>query len=163
MWAVFTEGGGPSCAAGLPSERPPCECWGRVVELVPPTLLFSSSAELASAAEKPHSKEALLRERDTAAPFGPHEEPVRQRIHRMFLLRVKLMHFVNSLHNYIMTRVRVRLGASAPSPLAQVFTENPLQRGHRHKGAHNMLARCACEKSTYSKSDHDTTWQWGVF
>lgn len=30
---------------------------------------------------------------------------VRQQIHRMFLLRVKLMHFVNSLHNYIMTRI----------------------------------------------------------
>lgn len=94
-----------------------------MVELVPLTLLFSSSAELASAAENPHPKEALLRERDTAAPFGPPEEPVRQRIHRMFLLRVKLMHFVNSLHNYIMTRVR--LGASAPSPRAQVFAENP--------------------------------------
>lgn len=95
------------------------------MELVPPTLLFSP-AELASAAEKPHPKEALLREWDMAAPFGPHEEPVRQRIHRMFLLRVKLMHFVNSLHNYIMTRVHVRLGASALSPRAQVFTENPL-------------------------------------
>lgn len=33
------------------------------------------------------------------------KEPVQQQIHRMFLLRVKLMHFVNSLHNYIMTRV----------------------------------------------------------
>lgn len=34
------------------------------------------------------------------------KEPVNQQIHRMCLLRVKLMHFVNSLHNYIMTRVR---------------------------------------------------------
>lgn len=124
-----------------------------MVELVLPTLLFSSSAEIASAAENPHPKEALLRERDTAAPFGPPEEPVRQRIHRMFLLRVKLMHFVNSLHNYIMTRVR--LGASAPSPRAQVFAENPLQCGHRHRGAHSMPARCA--------SDHDTTWRGVVF
>lgn len=33
------------------------------------------------------------------------KEPIQQQIHRMFLLRVKLMHFVNSLHNYIMTRV----------------------------------------------------------
>uniref|UniRef100_A0A9J7XAQ5 Gamma-tubulin complex component n=1 Tax=Cyprinus carpio carpio TaxID=630221 RepID=A0A9J7XAQ5_CYPCA len=33
------------------------------------------------------------------------KEPVNQQIHRMFLLRVKLMHFVNSLHNYIMTRI----------------------------------------------------------
>uniref|UniRef100_A0A673BWQ5 Gamma-tubulin complex component n=1 Tax=Sphaeramia orbicularis TaxID=375764 RepID=A0A673BWQ5_9TELE len=32
-------------------------------------------------------------------------EPVNQQIHRMCLLRVKLMHFVNSLHNYIMTRI----------------------------------------------------------
>uniref|UniRef100_A0A8C5ERT8 Gamma-tubulin complex component n=1 Tax=Gouania willdenowi TaxID=441366 RepID=A0A8C5ERT8_GOUWI len=33
------------------------------------------------------------------------KEPVHQQIHRMCLLRVKLMHFVNSLHNYIMTRI----------------------------------------------------------
>ncbi|CAH2223398.1 gamma-tubulin complex component 5 isoform X2 [Pelobates cultripes] len=33
------------------------------------------------------------------------EEPKGQQIHRMFLLRVKLMHFVNSLHNYMMTRI----------------------------------------------------------
>lgn len=33
------------------------------------------------------------------------KEPVNQQIHRMCLLRVKLMHFVNSLHNYITTRV----------------------------------------------------------
>ncbi|XP_029938305.1 gamma-tubulin complex component 5 [Salarias fasciatus] len=30
---------------------------------------------------------------------------VRQQIHRLCLLRVKLMHFVNSVHNYIMTRI----------------------------------------------------------
>uniref|UniRef100_A0AAZ3SGV8 Gamma-tubulin complex component n=1 Tax=Oncorhynchus tshawytscha TaxID=74940 RepID=A0AAZ3SGV8_ONCTS len=33
------------------------------------------------------------------------KEPINQQIHRMFLLRVKLMHFVNSLHNYIVTRI----------------------------------------------------------
>uniref|UniRef100_A0A8C6TFM1 Gamma-tubulin complex component n=1 Tax=Neogobius melanostomus TaxID=47308 RepID=A0A8C6TFM1_9GOBI len=33
------------------------------------------------------------------------KDPVNQQIHRMCLLRVKLMHFVNSLHNYIMTRI----------------------------------------------------------
>lgn len=38
------------------------------------------------------------------------KEPVNQQIHRMCLLRVKLMHFVNSLHNYIMTRVRCAAG-----------------------------------------------------
>ncbi|XP_020930772.1 gamma-tubulin complex component 5 isoform X1 [Sus scrofa] len=65
-------------------------------------LLFG---ELASSAEKPQSKEGLLSGQDTAAQFGPQKEPVRQQIHRMFLLRVKLMHFVNSLHNYIMTRI----------------------------------------------------------
>ena len=32
-------------------------------------------------------------------------EGINQQIHRMCLLRVKLMHFVNSLHNYIVTRV----------------------------------------------------------
>uniref|UniRef100_A0A671VVT7 Gamma-tubulin complex component n=1 Tax=Sparus aurata TaxID=8175 RepID=A0A671VVT7_SPAAU len=33
------------------------------------------------------------------------KEPINQQIHRMCLLRVKLMHFVNSLHNYITTRI----------------------------------------------------------
>uniref|UniRef100_A0A8C3W810 Gamma-tubulin complex component n=1 Tax=Catagonus wagneri TaxID=51154 RepID=A0A8C3W810_9CETA len=65
-------------------------------------LLFG---EVASSAEKPQSKEGLLGGQDIAAQFGPQKEPVRQQIHRMFLLRVKLMHFVNSLHNYIMTRI----------------------------------------------------------
>uniref|UniRef100_A0A0G2JSA7 Gamma-tubulin complex component n=1 Tax=Homo sapiens TaxID=9606 RepID=A0A0G2JSA7_HUMAN len=65
-------------------------------------LLFG---ELVSTAEKPRLKEGLIHEQDTVAQFGPQKEPVRQQIHRMFLLRVKLMHFVNSLHNYIMTRI----------------------------------------------------------
>ncbi|XP_006861931.1 PREDICTED: gamma-tubulin complex component 5-like [Chrysochloris asiatica] len=65
-------------------------------------LLFG---ELVSASEKPQLKEGLSREQDRNAPFGPQKESVRQQIHRMFLLRVKLMHFVNSLHNYIMTRI----------------------------------------------------------
>uniref|UniRef100_A0A3Q3GDF7 Gamma-tubulin complex component n=1 Tax=Kryptolebias marmoratus TaxID=37003 RepID=A0A3Q3GDF7_KRYMA len=39
------------------------------------------------------------------AEEGKVKEPVNQQIHRMCLLRVKLMHFVNSLHNYIMTRI----------------------------------------------------------
>uniref|UniRef100_A0A452RJA8 Gamma-tubulin complex component n=1 Tax=Ursus americanus TaxID=9643 RepID=A0A452RJA8_URSAM len=65
-------------------------------------LLFG---ELASTAGKPQLREGLLREQDTTAQFGPQKEPIRQQIHRMFLLRVKLMHFVNSLHNYIMTRI----------------------------------------------------------
>ncbi|XP_048185522.1 gamma-tubulin complex component 5 isoform X2 [Perognathus longimembris pacificus] len=65
-------------------------------------LLFG---ELANTAEKPQVKEGLLHEQDTVAQLGLQKEPVRQQIHRMFLLRVKLMHFVNSLHNYIMTRI----------------------------------------------------------
>ncbi|XP_037688720.1 gamma-tubulin complex component 5 isoform X1 [Choloepus didactylus] len=64
-------------------------------------LLFG---ELVSTAEKPQLK-GLLHEPDTVAQFGPQKKPIRQQIHRMFLLRVKLMHFVNSLHNYIMTRI----------------------------------------------------------
>ncbi|XP_062413036.1 gamma-tubulin complex component 5 [Sardina pilchardus] len=38
-------------------------------------------------------------------PTKEAKEPVNQQIHRMFLLRVKLMHFVNTLHNFIMTRI----------------------------------------------------------
>lgn len=33
------------------------------------------------------------------------QEQIGQQIHRLYLLRVKLMHFVNSIHNYIMTRI----------------------------------------------------------
>ncbi|XP_043853755.1 gamma-tubulin complex component 5 isoform X4 [Dromiciops gliroides] len=61
--------------------------------------------ELVSTAEKPPIKEGPLFEQDSVAQFGSQKEPVKQQIHRMFLLRVKLMHFVNSLHNYIMTRI----------------------------------------------------------
>uniref|UniRef100_A0A671FBS8 Gamma-tubulin complex component n=1 Tax=Rhinolophus ferrumequinum TaxID=59479 RepID=A0A671FBS8_RHIFE len=65
-------------------------------------LLFG---ELAGTAEKPQLKEGLLCEQDAAALSGPQKKPVTQQTHRLFLLRVKLMHFVNSLHNYIMTRI----------------------------------------------------------
>lgn len=65
--------------------------------------------ELANAAERSQAKEDVLRDQDTPAQFGPPKESLRQQIHRMFLLRVKLMHFVNSLHNYIMTRVGICL------------------------------------------------------
>ncbi|XP_007533952.1 gamma-tubulin complex component 5 [Erinaceus europaeus] len=65
-------------------------------------LLFG---ELASTTEKPQFKEGLASEQDKTTDFGTKKEPVKQQIHRMFLLRVKLMHFVNSLHNYIMTRI----------------------------------------------------------
>ncbi|XP_007954930.1 gamma-tubulin complex component 5 [Orycteropus afer afer] len=65
-------------------------------------LLFG---KLVSTTEKPQLKEKLLHEQEVNAQFGPQRESIRQQIHRMFLLRVKLMHFVNSLHNYIMTRI----------------------------------------------------------
>ncbi|XP_061744723.1 gamma-tubulin complex component 5 [Nerophis ophidion] len=39
------------------------------------------------------------------ADYVKAKESLKQQIHRMCLLRVKLMHFVNSLHNYIMTRI----------------------------------------------------------
>lgn len=68
---------------------------------------FKSFPEKAGAAERPSAREGPTSQQGTAAPLGPQKEPVRQRVHRLFLLRVKLMHFVNSLHNYIMTRVRV--------------------------------------------------------
>ncbi|XP_016064441.1 PREDICTED: gamma-tubulin complex component 5 [Miniopterus natalensis] len=55
-------------------------------------------------AGKPPLQEGLLCRQEPASQFGTQKKPARQLIHRMFLLRVKLMHFVNSLHNYIMTR-----------------------------------------------------------
>lgn len=91
------------------------------VSVSPPHPLCSarwSFTELAGTAEKPQLKEGLLCEQDAAAPSGPEKKPVTQQIHRLFLLRVKLMHFVNSLHNYIMSRVRVS-PASAPEPVAE--------------------------------------------
>ncbi|XP_065485648.1 gamma-tubulin complex component 5 isoform X1 [Caloenas nicobarica] len=61
--------------------------------------------ELVCAAENPQDKEGTLSEQGTLPLFGLQTESIKQQIHRMFLLRVKLMHFVNSLHNYIMTRI----------------------------------------------------------
>ncbi|KAI1241730.1 hypothetical protein IHE44_0005219 [Lamprotornis superbus] len=61
--------------------------------------------ELVSAAENSEVKEGTSLEQGTLPVFGPQKESIKQQIHRMFLLRVKLMHFVNSLHNYIMTRI----------------------------------------------------------
>ncbi|NXD07528.1 GCP5 protein, partial [Nothocercus nigrocapillus] len=61
--------------------------------------------ELLCAAENPQVKEGNLLDQGTLPPFGSQTECIKQQIHRMFLLRVKLMHFVNSLHNYIMTRI----------------------------------------------------------
>uniref|UniRef100_A0A6I8MYG6 Gamma-tubulin complex component n=2 Tax=Ornithorhynchus anatinus TaxID=9258 RepID=A0A6I8MYG6_ORNAN len=58
---------------------------------------------------RPRPREGPAPEGDPAAAAAASPErpggPRRRRIHRMFLLRVKLMHFVNSLHNYIMTRI----------------------------------------------------------
>ncbi|XP_032632004.1 gamma-tubulin complex component 5 isoform X4 [Chelonoidis abingdonii] len=61
--------------------------------------------ELVNATEKPQLKEGPQLEQETVPQFGSQTELIKQQIHRMFLLRVKLMHFVNSLHNYIMTRI----------------------------------------------------------
>ncbi|KAM8977453.1 gamma-tubulin complex component 5 [Pelodytes ibericus] len=58
--------------------------------------------ELVSAAEKESPQDI---EQPPPVRVKPAEEPKEQQIHRMFLLRVKLMHFVNSLHNYMMTRI----------------------------------------------------------
>lgn len=109
----------------------------------PPTLLFQSCTELASTAGKPQLREGLLREQDTTAQFGPQKEPIRQQIHRMFLLRVKLMHFVNSLHNYIMTRVCVWI-------TCDIFIR-----------AHKIVVDYKCENSTYKRFDHKITCRGG--
>ncbi|XP_026506229.1 gamma-tubulin complex component 5 [Terrapene carolina triunguis] len=61
--------------------------------------------ELVNATEKPQLKEGPQLEQEIVPQFGSQTEFIKQQIHRMFLLRVKLMHFVNSLHNYIMTRI----------------------------------------------------------
>ncbi|XP_053722858.1 gamma-tubulin complex component 5 [Synchiropus splendidus] len=57
------------------------------------TLRFSDLTDFTKKAEGPASGEVKV------------QGPINQQIHRMCLLRVKLMHFVNSLHNYIMTRI----------------------------------------------------------
>uniref|UniRef100_A0A8C6TEY5 Gamma-tubulin complex component n=1 Tax=Neogobius melanostomus TaxID=47308 RepID=A0A8C6TEY5_9GOBI len=57
------------------------------------TLRFSNFTDVAKQVEGVALEEVKLK------------DPVNQQIHRMCLLRVKLMHFVNSLHNYIMTRI----------------------------------------------------------
>lgn len=118
------------------------------VDALPTPSPLRSFTELASPAEKPQL-EGLLGGQDTAANFGPQREPVRQQIHRMFLLRVKLMHFVNSLHNYIMTRVRV-----CPSTqfchrvyiCSWRITCNMFINTNKHT---RYLIDCKCEDSTY--------------
>ncbi|KAG9492294.1 hypothetical protein GDO78_000681 [Eleutherodactylus coqui] len=64
--------------------------------------------ELVSAAEKESPKHESASEQQQQVLFSHLVTPAenkQQQIHRMFLLRVKLMHFVNSLHNYVMTRI----------------------------------------------------------
>ncbi|XP_043927998.1 gamma-tubulin complex component 5 [Protopterus annectens] len=61
--------------------------------------------ELQAAAEKSQETGKTWSDQTDVSQFGSQEEPLKQQIHRMFLLRVKLMHFVNSLHNYMMTRI----------------------------------------------------------
>lgn len=96
---------GALCWAGEhQTEGPPMQCWGQVWALPIHSARWSFT-ELTGTAKKPQLKEGLLCEQDAAAQSGPQKKPVTQQTHRLFLLRVKLMHFVNSLHNYIMTRV----------------------------------------------------------
>lgn len=66
-----------------------------------------SLATSGSSNKSPLTDLTVAAKRHEASPSEEHatKEPIQQQIHRMFLLRVKLMHFVNSLHNYIMTRV----------------------------------------------------------
>ncbi|XP_061482956.1 gamma-tubulin complex component 5 isoform X2 [Rhineura floridana] len=61
--------------------------------------------ELVRAAEKSQNKGGPVLEQEPFSHFGSQLEPIKQQTHQMFLLRMKLMHFVNSLHNYIMTRI----------------------------------------------------------
>ncbi|XP_053311164.1 gamma-tubulin complex component 5 isoform X2 [Spea bombifrons] len=61
--------------------------------------------ELVVSAEKETPHDGFQIEQPPPTRLTSPTEPKKQQIHRMFLLRVKLMHFVNSLHNYMMTRV----------------------------------------------------------
>uniref|UniRef100_G1KM84 Gamma-tubulin complex component n=1 Tax=Anolis carolinensis TaxID=28377 RepID=G1KM84_ANOCA len=61
--------------------------------------------ELVKAGEKTQHEEGAIFVQEALSQFGAQTDPIKQQTHRMFLLRMKLMHFVNSLHNYIMTRI----------------------------------------------------------
>ncbi|ETE70075.1 Gamma-tubulin complex component 5, partial [Ophiophagus hannah] len=61
--------------------------------------------ELVTAAEKLQNDRGMILDQEAVLQVGFQSEPIKQQTHRMFLLRMKLMHFVNSLHNYIMTRI----------------------------------------------------------
>ncbi|XP_068124226.1 gamma-tubulin complex component 5 isoform X2 [Hyperolius riggenbachi] len=61
--------------------------------------------DMDSLAKKESPNEDLGSEPQMLPHLLQQDEPKNQQIHRMFILRVKLMHFVNSLHNYIMTRI----------------------------------------------------------
>ncbi|KAE8625668.1 hypothetical protein XENTR_v10006357 [Xenopus tropicalis] len=61
--------------------------------------------EIVNTTENESTKEGATVDPFTLPHLTSPSEPKGQQIHRMFLLRVKLMHFVNSLHNYLMTRI----------------------------------------------------------
>ncbi|XP_042315967.1 gamma-tubulin complex component 5 isoform X2 [Sceloporus undulatus] len=61
--------------------------------------------ELVRAGEKPQNEVGAILVQEPLSQLGAHPDTIKQQTHRMFLLRMKLMHFVNSLHNYIMTRI----------------------------------------------------------
>ncbi|KAM4702179.1 gamma-tubulin complex component 5 isoform 2-T2 [Discoglossus pictus] len=61
--------------------------------------------DLVSVPEKESPNEGAVFEQPPVNRITSPMEPQEQQVHRMFLLRVKLMHFVNSLHNYMMTRI----------------------------------------------------------
>ncbi|XP_069492714.1 gamma-tubulin complex component 5 [Ambystoma mexicanum] len=61
--------------------------------------------DLINAADHPDLQNASLFEQVSGSRVLIRKEPIKQQIHRMLLLRTKLMHFVNSLHTYMMTRI----------------------------------------------------------
>ncbi|KAK3589216.1 hypothetical protein CHS0354_020077 [Potamilus streckersoni] len=55
--------------------------------------------------EKENILRSLSHEKDLEATSEPGEIPRASRVHRMQILRMRLIYFVNSLHNYVMTRI----------------------------------------------------------
>uniref|UniRef100_I3LW32 Gamma-tubulin complex component n=1 Tax=Ictidomys tridecemlineatus TaxID=43179 RepID=I3LW32_ICTTR len=108
-----------------------------------PIVLFQSFTELANTTEKSQLKEGLLSEQDAVAQFGSQKAPVGQQIHRMFLLRVKLMHFVNSLHNYIMTRILHSTGLEFQHQVEEAKDLDQLIKIH-YRYLHVHACICAC-------------------
>ncbi|XP_075772352.1 gamma-tubulin complex component 5 isoform X3 [Pelodiscus sinensis] len=108
--------------------------------------------ELVSATEKPQLKDGPQLEQETVPHFGAQTDMIKQQIHRMFLLRVKLMHFVNSLHNYIMTRILHSTGLEFQHQVEEAKDLDQLIKIH-YRYLSTIHDRCLLREKSHQKTE----------